>query len=226
MPSRRRHRRPNPQFLEQAAEVVPVPVVTEEDRKNFGSLALWAARYVNHVYENAGGEGKPLRKIWNEAVYWQRFEHDIENRLFIAAKGLTRLVCPSLGDEAVHAEYRRQVKFGTELEIEKRTFPYTDERSSVEDLRLEINADEVVIGGAYGWYGARNQDQPAPAADFNSIEDAHNKGVSARAAFLLGEFRDLALEDGVKHRLESALWIVDYSAAIVPKGLIPLPEFV
>lgn len=221
MPRRHRRSLPTPE-----AEPYTIPTVTEEDYKNFGSFALWAARYVNHVYEHAGEEGKPLRKIWNEAVYWQRHEGAVE-RLMVSAKGLFGVEYPSLGSSNDdYVEYKRQLKLGTELDVEKRTHPDPDERIRIESLTLQIDADDVVIGGSYHWQGGEVHGRPAPFTDFDNIDDAHTKGLSASAVSLLNEFRDFTLEDGVGDRVSSGLWIGDRSAFIVPEALVPLPEFV
>ena len=219
--------------VEQAAErvAVPIPEISEADRQSFLGLSAWTFRYVNHVYANAGYGERPLRKIWNEAVYWQNdgwHAQDADSeRLFVTAKGLfRRLAYQSSFDPEVRSEYERQSRLGTEIKVEKTTYPYPREQAVVEGLKLEFDADETIIGGAYRWYGSRPTDQPAPTGEFSDAVQAHELGASGRGAFLLGAFRDFALGDGVERGFDTALGVGNRSAVRVPEALIPIPSLV
>ncbi len=201
-----------------APEALKVPV-TDEDRRLFGGLAMWSLAYVNFVYQHGGHDNKPQPKRFSEPVYWR---YGWEQGMSVSA-GERSLVYPHSADTAAFEEYRRQIRQGIRLEINTEDRVNASHRNTHESLRLDIDADGVVLGGRYYWMADDDKVRPAPDADFTDIDSAHEKTVSGRAAHLLGRFRDLVLEAPSDLRIDG-LWGLR-SLPPIPSELVPIPEF-
>jgi hypothetical protein len=204
-------------------EMMRAPV-SDADKQLFGRLVLWTHKYVNHVYEHAGHDGKPQEKRVSEPLYWHHIHESPRiGRIPLTVSAAGR-VSVALGMDYLqnYEEHARQRRLGNVILVELKDFPENASRNTFEAVRFETDADGMMAGGRYVWIGDTDQERPAPDADFSSVQEAHEATVTGRAAYLLWQFRNLVIHTPEQLRLRGAWgWDVQVSP---PAELVPIPE--